>query len=166
MALTISDEIDIVMQPWQFKGRDVCDADIIGQYGFVYEITDTLNDRLYIGRKYLVKPAKKKVLLKNGKTKLQKVLVPSDWPAYFSSNKIIGEQVKEDPSRFTREILVFCKGKGECSYLETKMQFDRDALIDPRYYNGIVNCRLNERCVLNLRAEFLAQKDLLLLGSV
>ena len=154
------------MQPWQFKGRDVCDDDIVGQYGFVYEIHDTVDDRLYIGKKFLVKPAKKKVTLKNGKIKMKKVLVPSDWPTYFSSNKLIGEQVKEDPSRFTREILAFCKGRGECAYMETKMQFDRDALIDPRYYNGIVNCRLNERCVPNLRAEFLAKRDLLSRPSV
>lgn len=149
------------MKPWQYNGRDVIDSDVDGFFGFVYVITDLCDNRLYVGKKFLLKPTKKRVKLKNGKTRLQKILVSSDWPTYFSSNKIIGELSTETPERFHREILVFCKGKGETSYMEAKIQFERNVLLDPRYFNGIVNCRLNERCVPNLKAEFLSKLSVL-----
>ena len=38
--------------PWIYKGRAFLSEDIGNNYGFVYKITNILNGREYIGRKY------------------------------------------------------------------------------------------------------------------
>jgi hypothetical protein len=51
---------------------------------------------------------------------------------------------------FHREIIHLCKSKGECAYLETKEQFEREVLLSEKYYNGIINCRIGGNSVKNL----------------
>ena len=46
------------------------------------------------------------------------------------------------PENFTREILYYCTGRGEMSYLEAREQFDRKVLETDEYYNGIINVRV------------------------
>ena len=52
---------------------------------------------------------------------------------------------------FHREILHLCKTKGECAYMEAKEQFARDVLINDKYYNGSINCRIGGNAVKNLK---------------
>ena len=46
--------------PWIYKGRAFLSEDIGNNYGFVYKITNILNGREYIGRKYFVQKRKPK----------------------------------------------------------------------------------------------------------
>ena len=102
---------------------------------FVYLITNLLTGRSYVGRKYVYKTVKRK---KAGE---------SDWRRYFGSSKELKEDIKLfGEENFRREIIHFCKTRGEANYLEVREQFVRDVLYQkmedgsPAYYN---------RCILN-----------------
>ena len=47
--------------------------------------------------------------------------------------------------KYYREILRFCKTKGECSYYEAKLQFEHDVILRDDYYNEYIQCRINSR---------------------
>lgn len=114
-------------------------------YGFVYRITNTINQKAYIGKK-LFWFKKTKVL----KGKKKRYLAPSDWKSYYGSSKAVQadiEQYGED--KFTREIITLCKNKGECSYYEAKAQFDNNVLFQPEmYYNDWIICRVHRKHIL------------------
>ena len=44
--------------PWIYEGRPFTSDDIGDYYGFVYRITNTINEKSYIGRKYFVQKRK------------------------------------------------------------------------------------------------------------
>lgn len=112
-----------------------------GIVGFVYLITNLTNNKKYIGKK-LAKFKRTKPPLK-GKKRKRRTTVESDWRDYWGSSEHLQEDVKLlGPEKFTREILHYCTGKGELSYLEAKEQFDRKVLLTDEYYNGIINVRV------------------------
>ena len=53
--------------------------------------------------------------------------------------------------KFYRNILVLCKTKGECAYMEATIQFEKDVLLREEYYNGIISCRVGAQTVKNLK---------------
>ena len=68
----------------------------------------------------------------------------------YGSNKLLQEEVTNygpDPEakKYYREILRFCKTKGECSYYEAKLQFEHDVILRDDYYNEYIQCRINSR---------------------
>lgn len=116
--------------------------------GFVYLITNTTNNRKYIGKKLskFTKTAYKTVKYKNGNKRKRKIKkqIDSDWQTYYGSNEELIKDVNLLGSdKFTREILYYCKSKSECSYIEAREQFLRRVLESNEYYNGIINCRIN-----------------------
>ena len=118
-------------------------------YGFVYCITNRATNKKYIGKKFFWK-AKTLPITKKRKRR-QRLKVESDWRDYWGSNKHLQEDVaKCGKDMFYREILHLCKTKGECAYLETKEQFEREVLLSEQYYNGIINCRIGSKSVKNL----------------
>lgn len=119
-----------------------------GYIGFVYEITDVLNGKKYLGKKLLT--SKKKLAPLKGQKRKRIIIGQSDWEKYYGSSETVKEQVAIRKDDFKREILVFCKSKGELSYMEAKYQFDREVLLRDDYYNGIINCRINRAHVKNL----------------
>ena len=132
---------------WLFEGVEVenLPEDCIG---FVYQITNLITNRKYIGKKLakFSKTSYKTVKLKNGnkKRKRIKTKVDSDWQLYYGSNiELIKDVQTLGPEKFKREILYYCKSKAECSYLEAREQFSRRVLESTEYYNGIINCRIN-----------------------
>ena len=130
---------------WLFYGSEYIDDGL--SFGFVYQIENTITGRKYIGRKYFTQAGYKQV---NGKRK--KVRKPSDWQTYYGSNETLKEDVSilgED--KFVRTILHLCKTKSECSYLETKEIFARDALISSTYYNDWVQCKIRKAHLNNLQ---------------
>lgn len=130
---------------WLFYGSEYIDDGL--SFGFVYQIENTITGRKYIGRKYFTQAGTKQV---NGKRK--KIRKPSDWQTYYGSNETLKEDVSilgED--KFVRTILHLCKTKSECSYLETKEIFARDALISPQYYNDWVQCKIRRAHLKNLQ---------------
>jgi len=109
--------------------------------GFVYQITESDTNKKYIGKKLFYTNRKKKL-----KGKVKRVIAESDWKNYYGSNKKIQFLVEEKGFKaFHREILRLCRSKGECSYWETKLQFDNNVLFRDDYYNEIIHCRINAK---------------------
>ncbi len=118
-------------------------------YGFVYCITNRATNKKYIGKKFFWK-AKTLPITKKRKRR-QRLKVESDWKDYWGSNKHLQEDVAQcGKDMFYREILHLCKTKGECAYMETKEQFEREVLLSEQYYNGIINCRIGANSVKNI----------------
>ena len=116
--------------------------------GFVYQITNNLSGRMYIGKKLakFSKTTYKTVKLKNGKKKRKKIKskIDSDWQQYYGSNIELNEDIKKLGSEnFTREILYYCRSKAECSYIEAREQFSRKVLESDNYYNGHIQVRVH-----------------------
>lgn len=137
---------------WIYHGNEIKSLDDlpeVGYIGFVYQITNLVSDKKYIGKKLLKFTRTKKV---NGKNK--KVQIDSDWQQYFGSNKILNEDVVllgED--KFKREILYFCKTKGHCNYLESMLQFQNKVLESDEWYNENIMCKIHGSHVRNFNSE-------------
>ena len=126
---------------WTFQGKtvDKLPDDCVG---FVYEITNTVTDRKYIGKK-LAKFKRSRPPLKGRKNK-RRFKVDSDWKDYYGSSDALLEDIQKiGKDKFTREILFYCKNKGELSYVEAREQFSRKVLESNDYYNGHIRVRVH-----------------------
>ena len=123
---------------WTYQG-ELVETLPDGVVGFVYLITNTTTGRMYVGKK-LAKFKRSRPPLKGRKNK-RRHTVESDWQDYFgSSNALLEDVEKHGKQNFKREILFYCKNRGECSYVEAREQFARKVLETDRYYNGHLNC--------------------------
>lgn len=134
------------MSAWTYKGKlvdtlpDDCEA-------FVYLITNTTNDKKYIGKK-LAKFKTTKPPLKGRKNK-RRGFKESDWRTYWGSSDHLNEDVIAlGEHKFTREILHYCPTRGIASYIEAQEQFERNVLLTDEYYNGIINVRVGGSQIL------------------
>jgi hypothetical protein len=128
------------MTLWTYNLQPIDETELQSYVGFVYCITNLIDDRRYIGKK-LFKFKKSKSI----KGKKKKVLVESDWKKYWGSNKNLQEDVKElGEENFKREILLFCSSKSEMSYFEAKFQFVMGALETDSFYNEYIMVRVNK----------------------
>lgn len=124
---------------WSYKGADVPN-DLSEYIGFVYLITNLISNKKYIGKK-LLKFKKTKTV----KGKKKKSLVESDWKTYWGSNDELKEDVKRlGEVNFKREVLIFCKSKGELSYFELKEQVLAGVLESDEYYNSWIMARVRK----------------------
>jgi len=128
---------------WNYNDR-LYDKTPDDYQGFVYEITELANNKKYIGKKNFWKP---KILPKNSKRKRRiRTRVESDWRTYFGSSGFLTERVEEyGETAFKRVILKLCKTKGEMSYYEAKLQFEKDVLLSDEYYNEFIGCKIHAR---------------------
>ena len=131
---------------WTYKGKSIetlpedCEA-------FVYLITNTTNNRKYIGKK-LAKFKKTRPPLKGKKNK-RRSKVESDWKDYWGSSDHLQQDVQQlGEDKFTREIPYYCESRGIASYLEAREQFERRVLETDDYYNGIINVRVGGSKIL------------------
>jgi len=125
---------------WKYKGKTI--ETIPDEFeGFVYLITNTTNNKKYIGKK-LAKFKTTKPPLKGRKNK-RRGYKESDWKDYWgSSDRLQADVDALGPNKFTREILYFCTNRAEMSYIEAREQFARKVLETDEYYNGIINVRV------------------------
>ena len=115
--------------------------------GFVYLITNTTNDRMYIGKK-LAKFKRSKAPLK-GRRNRRRYKVESDWQEYYGSSDDLTMDIKRlGAENFKREILFYCKSKSELSYVEAREQFSRKVLETKDYYNGHIRVRVHGKGIL------------------
>jgi hypothetical protein len=122
--------------------------------GFVYQITNIISGKKYIGKKLaqFSKTSTKTVKLKNGTKKKKRIKskIPSDWQDYYGSNQdLLKDVIQLGKENFKREIIRYCKSKAECSYFEAKEQFDRRVLESTEYYNGHIQLRVHGSHILN-----------------
>lgn len=128
------------MSEWLYNGQTFNSELADGYYGFIYIITNKVDGKKYIGRKYLTKAGTKQV---NGKKK--KIRKESDWQTYWSSSDLLKEQVKQlGEENFTREILYLCKTRSECNYMETREIFIRNCLLSDEYINAWCSCKIHK----------------------
>ena len=110
--------------------------------GFVYEITNTVSGRKYIGKKLARFKRSRKPL--KGRVNKRRYTVESDWQDYFgSSDQLLADVELLGKDKFKREILFYCNSKGECNYIEAREQFSRKVLESDEYYNGHIRVRVH-----------------------
>ena len=139
--------------PWIFKGQPFLSEDIGDKFGFVYLITNTQNNRQYIGRKYFWsfrKPPGKK----------RKVKQESDWQKYYGSCPELKDDIKKYGKEFfSREILSLHVTKGTCNFEETKQLVLNNVLSEslddgsPAYYNSNILGRYMRKDYGNFKRE-------------
>ena len=122
--------------PWIYKGNPFTSDDIGDYYGFVYRITNTINGKSYIGRKYFVQKRKPK----GGK---RRVTSESDWKKYYGSSEDLKQDIRRDgKDSFRREIISLHTTLGKVNYEETRQLFLNNVLTEalddgtPKYYNS------------------------------
>lgn len=131
---------------WTYQGKEVEELpqDVVG---FVYIITNTTNDRQYIGKK-LAKFSRSRPPLKGRKNK-RRTKVESDWRDYYGSSDELNEDIERiGKDSFKREILFYCYSKSELSYIEAREQFNYRVLESDKYYNGHIRVRVHGKGIL------------------
>jgi len=112
-------------------------------FGFIYEITNTVTDKKYIGKKQCQSRIKRKPL--KGKKRNRIDFKESDWKSYTSSSKELNEEIeKYGKDKFIFKILRTCDSKWALAYYEIKEQIDKNVLFREDYHNGIINCRIGK----------------------
>lgn len=135
------------MSDWVYQDKPFTEDLIESSYGFVYQITYVPTGKTYIGRKYFTSAATKQV-----KGKRKKYRKESDWKDYWGSSDLLKKDIElHGKDQFKREIIKLCKNRTECSYWETKLIFESDALLKENFYNSWVTCKITEMHLKSLK---------------
>lgn len=124
---------------WIHNNQEFVDAG--NWYGFIYEITNNLTGKKYIGRKYFTEAKTRQVKLKKKRTRVE-----SNWREYWGSNKVLNEDViTHGAEHFTRVILMLCTTRGNTNYWEAKFLFDNNVLLSDNYYNDWIMVKTHRK---------------------
>ena len=133
----MEDKLDI--GHWTFNGVWPTDC-----FGFIYEITNNITQKKYIGKKQCQSIRKRPPL--KGKKNKRHEKIETDWKTYTSSSNELNKDLEElGKDKFKFEILRWCDSKWELSYYEARLQFNEEVLLRDDYYNGIINVRIGGR---------------------
>ena len=103
-------------------------------FGFVYMITNKLENKSYIGQKQLHSTIKRPPL--KGRKNKRHVKKESDWREYTGSSKALNEDIEKlGKDNFEFKILKLCETKWELSYSEYSKIIKEDAIPSRAYYN-------------------------------
>ena len=132
---------------WYYKNKII--ENVIEDFeGFIYLITIKPSKNIpkeyhnckYIGKKSFwttktLKKGKRELALMTDKrgSKKKVIKTESDWKTYKSSNEFLKQQQDKD---LHKEIIMFCKSKGDLTYYETKLQFQCEVLESDKWING------------------------------
>lgn len=135
--------------PWIYMEQTFDSDDVLDYFGFVYEITNKLNGRQYLGRKYFWS-------FRTPIGKKRKIKQESDWKKYYGSCPELKEDVKRyGKENFQRKIISLHKSKGQCNFEETKQLFLHNVLTEaladgtPKYYNSNILGRYMKKDYFN-----------------
>jgi hypothetical protein len=108
--------------------------------GFIYEITNTTNNKKYIGRKTFWKRVKLKPL--KGRKNKRHRKTDSDWATYTgSSTQLNSDIAKIGIDKFKFRIIHLCESKTEMNYYEPYYLWKAHALTSNYYNKQIPACR-------------------------
>lgn len=125
---------------WTFK-TETFDNIPTGVVGFIYVITNTSNNRKYIGKKIF---KFSRIRKRKGKRN-ERLQVESDWQSYTGSSEELNNDIKElGEDKFTKEILYLCTSKSSMNYMEAKTIFLHGALESDNYYNKWLSLRVHK----------------------
>jgi len=106
---------------WIYKNKEFNSDDIDENYGFVYIITNLINGKKYIGKKFFW--SRRRLPPLKGKTRKRIVIKESDWKTYYGSSKNVKADIeKYGKENFKREIVSIHPDKRETNYHELTLQ--------------------------------------------
>lgn len=112
--------------------------------GFIYKITNLVNNKKYIGKKLLKFKVTKKPL--KGNINKRRTTKDSDWKSYTGSCNQLNEDIeKAGKLNFLFEIICWCNSKSNLNYQEIKEIINANALYDSNYYNEYVGGKVRIR---------------------
>lgn len=132
---------------WLYQSQKINSIDQIPEdsIGYVYQITNLLNNRVYIGRKQLSSSRKakltkkEKLLPENKRKRFKRVIKETDWLTYWGSSDELKEDIQTlGQENFEREILCFCKTKQDISFYELYFQIKYEVLFTDSYNKNIL----------------------------
>lgn len=136
---------------WKYKNK-LFKGDLEGNFGFVYIITNKINNSYYIGCKQLVSHSNAKVSKKRAselytgvgrKPTRERKVKESDWSTYKGSSKSLKESILEyGEENFTYTILHFFKTKQEMLLTEAKLIIETFLKKDPLVLNQWVSLKM------------------------
>lgn len=119
---------------WEYSGKDFFIEDYVG---FVYIITNLVNNRKYIGQKQFFNKRTKPPL--KGRVNKRRSKIESEWRTYTGSSVELNKDIEElGKENFKFEILELCESKWELTYGEYKKIIMEDAIPKKEYYNAFL----------------------------
>ncbi len=125
------------MIPWMYKNELLVETPK-GALGFVYEITNVITGKKYIGKKNFLSKTKKAFKKLDGTiAKNKKVTIKeSNWKYYTSSSNVIADKIDDSKTRlggewlleWEFEILSINSNLSENNYQELRLQVMKDTL--------------------------------------
>ena len=104
--------------------------------GFIYQITNLVNQKKYIGKKLFTSTSRKKV---KGKINRKVTIKESNWKQYTSSSKQLNSDILTyGKSNFKFEILSLHESKSSLAMEETYQLVINDVLRNDLWMNGLI----------------------------